>query len=77
MKFDPETRTLSFHSAHEIDEFHRQLTMLLRLALNEASRGVEDGKEARKISQGVLKECAAVTRALNTLRSGLPRNAPS
>lgn len=71
MKYDPETRTLTFSSDHEVDELHRQLTLLLRHTLTEASKTVEDGTAARAISQSILKECAAVTRTINTLRRSM------
>lgn len=74
MHYDTATRTLTFGSDTEADQFHRELSALLRHAMVEASRGVEDAEQAKAISREVFKECATVTRALNALRKELPRH---
>jgi len=77
MQYDPESKTLTFSSEQEVEQFHSQLSLLLRHAMVEASRGVEDAQQAKAISREVFKECAIVTRALNVLRGSLTRRASS
>jgi predicted NAD-dependent protein-ADP-ribosyltransferase YbiA (DUF1768 family) len=75
MKFDPETLTLQFASQEEAVEFHVQVTALVRAAMVETTRAVEDPEQAKNLSRDVMKELRSVMRALNALRSGLPRKA--
>ncbi len=75
MKYDPEKVTLEFASREEVEEFHLQVSALVRLAMVQATRTVEDPEQAKDLSRDVMKEFRAVMRALNALRSGLPRKA--
>jgi hypothetical protein len=73
MKYDATGLRLEFASAEEAKEFHLEVTALIRLAMVEATRAVEDPEQAKGLSRDVMKEYRAVMRALNALRSGLPR----
>jgi hypothetical protein len=73
MKFDASDNTLGFASRAEAEEFHLQLSALVRTAMVQATRHIEDPAEAKDASRGVMKEMRAVVRALNALRSTLPR----
>jgi hypothetical protein len=75
MKYDPESVTLEFASREEAEEFHVQVSALVRMAMVQATRTVEDPEQAKNLSKDVMKEFRAVIRALNALRSGLPRKA--
>ena len=74
MKFDPDARTLRFADAHEAQLFHDQLSVLVRSAIVAAGRGITDDKQATEASREVLREFAAVVRALNALRKELERH---
>ncbi len=74
MQYDPEQKTLTFSNDHEVEQFHNQVSLLLRNAMFQATKGIEDGAQAAEISKEVFKEFAIVTRALNTLRRSLPRH---
>lgn len=74
MKWDPEVHTLTFGSLAEAEDFHTQLSALLRAAMVQATRHIEDGEAAKALSKVVLQDHAAVMRVLNALRTGLPRN---
>lgn len=73
MKYHPESTTLEFSCHEEVTEFHVQVTDLVRRAMVEATRAVEDPEQAKVLSRDVMKEYRAVLRALNSLRSGLER----
>ena len=73
MRFDAEDNSLGFSSRAEAEEFHLQLSALLRTAMVQATRHIEDPAEAKDASREVMKEMRAVVRAINVLRSTLPR----
>ncbi len=73
MRFDSEHNTLDFSSRAEVEEFHLQLSSLVRLAMVQATRQIADPGEAKNASQGVMQELRAVVRTLNVLRAALPR----
>jgi hypothetical protein len=75
MKYDAEALTLRFASLEEAEEFHVQVTALVRAAMVDATRTIEDPELAKNESRDVMKELRAVMRALNALRTGLPRKA--
>ena len=75
MKFDPDSRSLRFGSADEVERFHRELSALVRQATVAVSSTEKDAEVARERSQEVLRTFAAVVRALNALRAHLPRQA--
>lgn len=74
MHYDRASRTLTFGSDEEAGQFHDELSALLRHAMIEATRTVQDAEQAKAISREVFKECATVTRALNAFRKELPRH---
>lgn len=74
MKWDAEQQTLTFGSLAEAEDFHTQLSALLRSAMVSATRHIEDGAAAKELSKLVLQDHAAVMRVLNALRTGLPRH---
>jgi hypothetical protein len=76
MDFDPEKNTLVFSNGREVEQFHSQLSALMRNVMFEASKDVEDAEQAKAISKEVFREFAVVTRVLNTLRQSLPRGRP-
>ncbi len=73
MKFDAERNALGFASRDEVQEFHNQLSALVRLAMVQATKQIEDPAAAKDASRAVMKELRAVVRALNVLRTTLPR----
>lgn len=73
MKYDPEHRALVFSSQEELEEFHRELTSLMRASMVEGTRRIEDPQKAKTVSREVFKDFRAVTRTLNLLRRALPR----
>ncbi len=75
MKFDTETRTLSFSSLEEVDAFHQQLTDLVRATVVDVVKDVADPMEAKRRSAQVMERCSTVMRALNQIRRALPRRA--
>ena len=76
MDYDPEHRTLSFSTEREVEQFHSQLSALLRSVMFEASKQIEDAEQAKAVTKEVFREFAVVTRVLNTLRGALPRGGP-
>jgi hypothetical protein len=75
MKFDPDSRSLRFGSAEELERFHRELSDLVRRATVAVSSTEKDAEAARARSQEVLRAFGVVIRALNALRAHLPRRA--
>jgi hypothetical protein len=73
MKYTADAATLEFASLEEVNEFHLQLSALVRTAMVQATRHVEDPDQAKDLSREVMKEYRAVIRALNVLRASLPR----
>ncbi|MEZ4219413.1 MAG: hypothetical protein R3B13_00700 [Polyangiaceae bacterium] len=73
MKYDAEQNALGFKSQDEVEEFHRELSVLVRSAMINATRHIEDPQKAKEVSRGVMKDLRAVVRALNALRTSLPR----
>ncbi len=73
MKYERESTTLSFRSQAEVEAFHGELSALVRAAMVQATRRVEDPQAAVGLSRQVMKDYRAVLRALNALRRGLPR----
>lgn len=75
MTWDADTNTLSFASKDEAEKFHAELSLLLRGAMIQATKLVEDPQKAKELSRLVMQDNAAVMRALNALRTGLDRKA--
>jgi hypothetical protein len=73
MRYDATTHSLAFASQSEVEEFHAQLVDLLRTAMITATRRIPDSQEAKVVSREVMKDHRAVMRALNVVRSSLPR----
>lgn len=73
MRFDEKTTSLQFASAKEAQEFHLGISALVRGAMVEATRSVDDPERAKALSREVIKEYRAVMRALNAFRTVLPR----
>ncbi len=73
MNFDPETRALIFASPSEVEEFHRELTDLLREAMMHGTRHIEEAAQAKGVSQQLMRENRALMSALNLLRRYVPR----
>lgn len=73
MRYDPSTQALIFGSASEAEGFHDQLSALVRAAMVQATRTVEDPQQAKALSREVFREYASVMRALSSLRDVLPR----
>lgn len=71
MSWDPATRALTFSSDEEVEAFHAQLSVLVRQAMMNATRHEPDAQRAKDLSREVMKELAAVMRALNALRAEL------
>jgi hypothetical protein len=72
MKYDPEKVTLEFASREEAEEFHLQVSALVRVAMVQATRTVEDPEQALNLSRDVMTEFRAVS-ARSTRSGGLPR----
>ena len=75
MTWDASTSSLTFASAEEAEAFHTELSMLLRAAMMTATRHIEDPEKAKALSRLVMQDNATVMRALNTLRTAMPRKA--
>lgn len=75
MTWDGDKRTLTFSSQEELQAFHDELSVLLRTAMVNATRLVEDPQKAKELSRTVMQDNAAVMRMLNTLRTSLERKA--
>ena len=75
MKFDEETRTLKFASLEEANDFHLELTHLVRCAMVDVNSRVTDPEQAKELSRDVMKQYRTVMRALNGMRRILPRKA--
>lgn len=75
MTWDAEQHSLTFASAEEAEAFHTELSMLLRAAMMQATRHVEDPEKAKAFSRLVMQDNATVMRALNALRTAMPRKA--
>jgi hypothetical protein len=73
MKYQPGSNSLCFGSRRELEEFHLELSSLIRSAMTEATRRIADPEQAKQHSRRVLKEYATLLRTLNTLRTSLPR----
>lgn len=73
MRFEPDTRSLVFASQAELESFHRELTELLRQAMMDATRQVEDPTQATRVSQQLMRENRVAMSALNQLRRHLPK----
>jgi hypothetical protein len=72
MRYDPSSRALSFASVEEVDEFHVELTALLRETMIHTTRRIADSHEARNASREVMREYRLLMRAINALRRELP-----
>ncbi|MGK5084932.1 hypothetical protein WDW37_16715 [Bdellovibrionota bacterium FG-1] len=73
MKYDAQSSTLQFSSAAQVEQFHAQMTQLLREAMIAAGNEIKDPHEAAQRAQAVFEEYSSVILVLNELRSGLPR----
>jgi len=73
VKYDPDTRTLQFASAEELDSFHRELTAMLREITVSVSAATPDANVARDRAREVLREFKVVTRILNAIRKRADR----
>ncbi len=73
MRYDTTTHSLAFASQAEVEEFHAQLVDLLRSAMVTATRRIPDSQQAKLVSREVMRDHRAVMRALNVVRSGVPR----
>lgn len=73
MKYEPDSRTLQFASAEELDAFHLELTALLREVTVSVSSTTQDATQARDRAREVLREFKVVTRILNALRRRVDR----
>lgn len=73
VKYEPESRSLQFASADELDAFHRELTGLLREVTISVSSTTKDANEARDRAREVLREFKVVTRILNAIRKRADR----
>lgn len=73
MKYERESATLNFRSQAEVEAFHAELSGLVRAAMIQATKAVEDPKAAVELSRAVMKDYRAVLRALNALWRGLAR----
>jgi hypothetical protein len=72
MRYEAGSSSLHFRSADEVRDFHLQVSALIRGAMVQATRTVEDPARAKELSRELLKEYGVVIRALNALRSVLP-----
>ncbi len=68
MKFDGEGQVLAFASREEVEQFHTELSALIRGAMVGATRHIEDPAAATEASREVMKEFRTLMRALNVLR---------
>lgn len=73
MKYESQSLSIAFSSQTEVESFHLQLSALLRAAMIQATCAEADADRARQLSQAVIKEFPVLVRALNALRSSLPR----
>lgn len=73
MKYDPASNSLRFASPDELEQFHLQLTDLVRAAMVNATRHIPDGEQAKVVSREQMKELRTVMSALNTIRAALPK----
>ena len=73
MKYRRDENNLSFSSEKEIQDFHLQLSALLRQTMVHATCRIEDPEQAKVASRRVMQEFPLLLRALNALRAGLPR----
>ena len=75
MTFDPETRALKFGSEEELEQFHVELSSLLRTIMVASTKHIEDEHLAKDVSREVYRENHTLVRALNALRQSLARTA--
>lgn len=75
MKCDGAEWTLAFSSQEELEQFHTELSALIRGAMVGATRQIEDAELAKQASKEVLQEFRTLMRALNAMRETLPRKA--
>lgn len=68
MKFDADTRTLSFSSAQELEAFHSELGSLVREVTMAVSAGTADANAGAAAAKAQLKRYTAVMRTLNLIR---------
>jgi hypothetical protein len=73
VKYDPQTRTLTFASDDEVERFHAEITALLREAVVSVSKHGE-AEQGKAAAQGVFKQFGAVMRTLNAFRRHLTPN---
>jgi hypothetical protein len=77
MRLDPETTTLIFESADELDAFHAELSTLMRKITIDASSSSPDPQVATARAKEVLERFATITAALNAVRaSGAVKPSP-
>ncbi len=72
MKYDPTERSLQFATDDEVERFHKELTLLLREVVTEASRH-GDRDQGKAAAKSVFKDVPTVLRALNAFRAHLER----
>jgi len=68
VKYDAEGRRFEFSSEQEVEEFHAELSALIRGAMVGATRHIEDAEAATEASREVMKEFSTLMRAMNLLR---------
>lgn len=68
MNYDGEGKVLRFSSKEEVEQFHAELSALIRGAMVGATRHIEDPEAAKAASREVMKEFHTLMRALNVLR---------
>lgn len=73
MRFDSEARALVFASESEIQDFHRELTELVRQTMMSGTKHIEDPAEAKQVSQRLMRETRVAMSTLNLLRRHLPK----
>lgn len=73
MKYIPESAILAFQSAEELQDFHLELSALVRAQMIGATCRIQDAAQAKRRAREVLRQYRTLLRALNALRQGLPR----
>ena len=73
MKYNPKNRMLEFANDAEVSEFHDQLTLLMRAAMNGIGDAEITEDEGAKFTLEFFARYAALTDTLSCLRAHLPR----
>jgi len=73
MKFNSKTKTLEFSSDEHVNQFHNQLTEIMRFAMSSVGSEKLNELEAIRLTRDFFEQYSALSDTLSCLRAHLPR----